>query len=164
LIWWLIMANRLDEAQAEILRMHELSPEAPGLAALAATTLILEGRLDEALARTEALPDDVERRVLEAIAHHGLGNRAVADAALLALIETAEGEAPSLRVAEVYAYRGELDKAFAWLQSSQWAYCDDPSLQHSPFLRPLRADPRWDEWVASARRQAAIPKRVEVIG
>jgi len=160
---YLMMAGRLEEAKAELLRMKELNPELPGFPLLYVRTLVLEGRFDEALELAGAMQDDAERRFSEAIAHHWLGNRAAADAAMRALIDTSDGQAPMLLIAEAYAYRGESDQAFAWLQSLPREHCDDPSVQHSPFLRPLHTDPRWNAWLESAGRQAVIADGSEVI-
>ena len=47
-------------------------------------------------------------------------------------------------IAEVYAARGETERAFEWLE---WAYIQrDPGLSQmkpNPLLRALHADPRW---------------------
>ena len=150
LIAYLMMADRLDEAKVEMLRLQELNAEAPGISALYTRTLVLEGRFDEALDLAATLPDEAERRFSEAIAQHRLGNRAAADDAMRALVETAHGAAPMLLVAEAHAYRGEFNEAFAWLQSLSREQYDDPLVRHSPFLRPLQADPRWDAWLESA--------------
>ena len=134
----------------EMLRLQELNAEAPGISALYTRTLVLEGRFDEALDLAATLPDEAERRFSEAIAQHRLGNRAAADDAMRALVESAHGAAPMLLVAEAHAYRGEFNEAFAWLQSLPREQYDDPSVRHSPFLRPLHADPRWNAWLESA--------------
>jgi DNA-binding winged helix-turn-helix (wHTH) protein/Tfp pilus assembly protein PilF len=156
LVAWLVMANRLDEAEAEIRRIRELHAESPGLASLLAGILVLQGRYDEALELAGVTPDEKERRFSEAIAHHGRGNHAAADAAMTALIEASDGATPGLLVAEAYAYRGNTDAAFAWLQSLPSEVLDDPSVQYSPFLRPLRADPRWHTWLKVAGRPAVV--------
>ena len=48
------------------------------------------------------------------------------------------------QIAEVTAWRGENDKAFEWLARAD-AQMDGGlmDLKYSPFLRALRADPRW---------------------
>jgi DNA-binding winged helix-turn-helix (wHTH) protein/tetratricopeptide (TPR) repeat protein len=154
LIAYLMMADRLQEAKVEMLRMRELNAEAPGISALHTRSLVLEGRFDEALDMAAELTDEAERRFSEAIAQHRLGNRAAADDAMRALVEAPRSETPMLLVAEAHAYRGEFDEAFAWLQSMPRDLLNDPSVQHSPFLRPLHADPRWNEWLeTTARRQ-----------
>jgi hypothetical protein len=58
-------------------------------------------------------------------------------------------------VAEVFAYRGESDEAFKWLEAAkqlpperrqpEWV------LRLSPFLKPLHSDERWKEWAVPVR-------------
>ena len=58
------------------------------------------------------------------------------------------GWTAAYQVAEIYAYRNELDKAFEWLAR---AYAQrDPGVTFSAtdrFLRPLHADPRWQPFL-----------------
>ena len=164
LIAYLMTADRLDEAKVEMLHMKELYADAPEFASLYARALVLEGRFDEVLALAETMPNEAERRFSEAIAHYRLGNLVAADAALRALIDTSQGDAPMLLIAEAYADRGESDQAFAWLQSLPRKFCEDLSVQNSPFLRPLRSDPRWNAWLEAAGRQAVTANGSDVIG
>jgi hypothetical protein len=87
---------------------------------------------------------------------------------LQALIEAGD-LAEAFRIAEVYAHRGDAERAFEWLRTGE-AYAAGKMgwrvsgrrpvwlLEFSPLLRPLQADPRWATWYATARqpwRQAA---------
>ena len=69
-----------------------------------------------------------------------------------------------LLIAEAYADRGESDQAFAWLESLPRRFCEDLSVQHSPFLRPLRTDPRWNAWLKAAGRHAVTANSSEATG
>ena len=75
--------------------------------------------------------------------HHELGHSEESQKALQKLI-TEWGWTAAHQVAEAYAYRGEVDKAFEWLET---AYAQrDPGIVHTAvdeFMRPLQADPRW---------------------
>ena len=51
------------------------------------------------------------------MAYHALGRKADSDAALAALIAKYEKDAP-YNIAYVYAFRGEADKAFEWLDKA----------------------------------------------
>ena len=83
------------------------------------------------------------RRFELAVAHYVRGDRQAADAALADLIANAR-EGFAYQIAEVYAVRGEKDKAFEWLQI---AFDDRDagmlSLLVDPLLRGLRDDPRY---------------------
>lgn len=79
------------------------------------------------------------------------------------------GEAPdpawgaALAIAELYAVRNDPDQAFKWLhlarsrmQSTGMPVPDREmkrNLQLAPFLKPLHADPRWTELLASLDEQ-----------
>ncbi len=103
----------------------------------------MQGRAQEALALAAAESHDVFRNLALSMIHHALGRPAESDAALHALID-GFGWTAAYQVAEAYAYRGEVDKAFEWLER---AYAQrDPGVTYSArdwFLRPLHGDPRW---------------------
>ena len=79
-----------------------------------------------------------------ALAFHSLGRHADSDAALARLIRDS-GETAPCNIAIVYAYRGERQQAFQWLDRA--VTLRDPSLGYKfrkdPMLVPLRTDPRY---------------------
>jgi hypothetical protein len=77
------------------------------------------------------------------MAYHALGRKADSDAALAALIAKYEKDAPS-NIASVYAYRGEADKAFAWLDKAV-DYGDSAlaEVAMENLFDQIHADPRW---------------------
>jgi len=81
-----------------------------------------------------------------AIAHHALGDARASDEALAALI--AEGEEWGFQIASVYGARGEVDKAFEWLERAY--YMRDSGILlvkiHRQF-ESLHADPRWPRFL-----------------
>jgi thioredoxin-like negative regulator of GroEL len=103
---------------------------------------------ETALREAQLEPDEGYRRFELAVAHNVVGDRPAADEALADLIAKAR-EGFAYQVAEVYAVRGEKDKAFEWLQIS----FDDRdagtlSLSVDPLLRGLRDDPRYKNLLA----------------
>jgi hypothetical protein len=86
----------------------------------------------------------------------GLGNIQEADHALATLIAQVRNTEP-LRVAEVYAYRRAIDDAFHWLRAGAQPPNEErisapgllQKMKYSPFIAPLRLDPRWEHLVAS---------------
>jgi hypothetical protein len=77
------------------------------------------------------------------MAYHALGRKADSDAALAALIAKNERDGPS-NIAYNYAYRGEADLAFAWLDKAV-EYGDgglDDIVTENLFDK-IHADPRW---------------------
>ena len=87
-------------------------------------------------------PGDVASIGRRALTYHALGRRKEADEALRTLLEK-DGEGAALQIAEVHAFRGDKDEAFAWLER---AYAQrDPGLTEmkgDPLLRSLEDDPR----------------------
>jgi len=120
------------------------------------SSLILDGRHQAALDLAQSWVDGPDKSEALALAHFGLGNFQQADHALATLIAQVRNTEP-LRVAEVYAYRRDLKAAFDWLRAGRVppnAQAISPpgllqTMKYSPFIAPLRADPRWQQWVAS---------------
>ena len=150
LVAWLVMAGRLDEAEADLRKLQELSSAPRDSAKDLAQVLILQGRFSEALELTGDMQDDADRLLARALAYHGLGRSADSDAALRALNEFVPASDP-IRIAEVHAYRGESDDAFRWLQALPDSGCEQPRVRYSPFLKSLHSDPRWNARIEATR-------------
>ena len=158
----LYFAGRLDEAEAELRKVRELNPLPEYVNEVLGRVLVLRGRFDEAVELAGPWPDGPSRNVVLAMAWHGLGRAEESEAALLALSE-APREMDHMRIAEVHAFRGEVDAAFRWLlgpvegapgglqavsrSAVSWM------IPMSPFLRPLHTDPRWAAWHEASGRE-----------
>ena len=151
----LLAAGRLDEAEAEFLKTIEINPQSRSAVEVdLGRILILRRQFAEALERIERWPSGEDRDQGLALVNHALGRDAEADAAIRRLIQ-GTGAGGAVRLAEVYAYRGNLDESFKWMATAherlgrnawisaewEWVY----PLRFSPFLKPLRADPRWSQ-------------------
>ena len=161
----LYLAGRLEEAEAELLEVRQLNPAPEYSNETLARLMVLDGRYGEAADLAEAWLDGPVRQSTLAMAWHGLGRAEDADAALRALTASPRSE-DSLRIAEVYAFRGDLDEAFRWLLGSD----DHPDatilparssvfawiIPLSPFLEPLHSDPRWIAWRTSENREREL--------
>jgi len=69
------------------------------------------------------------------------------DAALNELIKN-EAETAAFQIAEAYAYRGDKDRAFEWLERARRQR--DPglgNLRKDPLLENLYGDPRWNAFL-----------------
>lgn len=86
-----------------------------------------------------------------AVAYHALGRKEEADAALVELVEK-DSVTAAFQVAEVYAFRGQADAAFEWLERA-FAQRDPglAELKGDPLLRSLEADPRFRALLARMR-------------
>ncbi len=137
---YLFLAGRIEEAKQEFAKVIELDPTYPD--EIIVFTQILEGRYDEALRKADTWREGVARDHSLALIYHGLGRPTQSDERLDRLIATAGSTDPVL-VAEVYAFRGETEAAFQWLQSSRPQLRIAPMMYASPFLKSLQADARW---------------------
>ena len=144
----LFYAGKLDQADAFARKAAELQPT--GAANHRWQVLIAAQRGDGEMALREAQleSDEGYRRFELAIAQHMVGDRHAADAALADLIAKAR-EGFAYQIAEVYAVRGEKDKALDWLQVS----FDDRdagmlSLLVDPLFAGLRDDTRYQGFLA----------------
>jgi DNA-binding winged helix-turn-helix (wHTH) protein/Tfp pilus assembly protein PilF len=155
LVTWLYLAGRWAEAEDEILQLRELVPADGEVPVRLADLAILRHRYAEALDLTREMTRETDRLFARALAFHGLGRKAESDAALEALFELLD-ESEAFRIVEALAFRGEGERAFAWLRASH-SDLDDPWIRYSPFLRTLQADPRWAAWLDAARHPPAEP-------
>ncbi len=135
-------AHRLDEAADSLQIALSFSPGWVGTQYLIGRVLLAQGDASAALVAIEQETSDIYRLTGTAIAQHALGDAGASDAALEKLIEKYAAGA-AYQVAEVYAFRGEIDLAFDWLEQ---AYDNrDPGLPQmlgDPLLANLLNDPR----------------------
>jgi serine/threonine-protein kinase len=144
----LFCAGKFDEADAVARKAAELQPSGAGSHRWQVLIAAERGDGETALREAQLEPDAGFRRFELAVAHYVRGDRQAADAALADLIANAR-EGFAYQIAEVYAVRGEADKAFEWLQIS----FDDRDagmlgLLVDPLLSGLRDDPRYKNLVA----------------
>ena len=144
----LFVAGKLDEADAVARKAAELQPAAAGNHRYQVLVAVERGDGETALREAQLEPDEGYRRFELALAQYVRGDRAAADAALADLIANGRDRL-AYQIAEVYAVRGEKDKAFEWLQISFDNH--DPgtlTLLIDPLLPGLRDDPRYKNLLA----------------
>ena len=150
----LLDAGRCDDADVEARRALDLNPQSSYAHTLRSKILLTEGHADQALAEIELEPTDWSRLDGEAVVYHALGRHEESEKALQQLIATHSSDA-AYQIGEVYAYRGEPDKAFEWLNR---AYDQRDAglrdLKVNPLLNSLRKDPRYIELLKKMRLSA----------
>ena len=138
-------AARQWDASIESLRTTlRLSPGYSGVHNVISNSL-LQGRHDAAAALKEAQAetDEAQRLQAEATALHSLGRAQESDAALQALIDK-YGQGTPASVAQVYAWRGQADLAFQWLDRAAAAHDPNATAVLSEVMfDSLHSDPRW---------------------
>ncbi|HEY4490525.1 MAG TPA: tetratricopeptide repeat protein, partial [Acidobacteriota bacterium] len=106
--------GRLDEAAAELRKVLELHPNRPEIHTFLAVIYVLQSNPEAALKELNQESDSMSRLYGLALAYHALGKKMESDSALADLIHGYQKEV-AFQIAEVYAYRGETEKAFEWL-------------------------------------------------
>jgi len=140
-------AHRLEEAADSFQMALSLSPGRIFAHVYIGFVLLAQGDAPAALIAIEQATDDFDRLTGTAIVQHALGDAEASDAALQGLIEkwAAEG---AYQIAQIYAFRGEIDHAFDWLDQ---AYDNRDSGLTLMLLEPLFAnlhdDPRWEPFL-----------------
>ena len=109
---------------------------------------IQRGDGEVALREAQQEPNEGYRRFELALAHYTRGDRPAADQALAELIAK-DRDFLAYQIAEVYAWRGETDKTFEWLEVSLNNHDTGTlSLFINPFMRGLQYDPRYKSLLA----------------
>ena len=135
--------GRYDEAIDTYRTLLSLNPGSTGVHGFFGWALLLKGDAQAALAQMQQEKVESLRLLGMAQVYHALGKKAPSDAALATLIAKYAKDDP-YSIASVYAYRGEADLAFVWLDKAVQAA--DPQLagiQVDPLLDKIRHDPRW---------------------
>jgi TolB-like protein len=135
--------GRLPEAEIALRKALDLLPTGSWAHANLGVVLLLRGDAAAALAEFQRDPDESNQRLGAALAYFALGRRAEADAAL-AETERLDATTHPVGIADILAYRGESDQAFAWLDRAyQQRDPDLEGIQFNPLLKSLHGDPRW---------------------
>jgi TolB-like protein len=151
----LFYAGKLDEADAAGRKMAELQPSASSSHRWQVLVAVQRGDGETALREAQLEPDESIRRFELALAQYVRGDRKAADAALADLIANSR-DSLAYQIAEVYAVRHEVDKAFEWLQIEVDNHDGGiPSLLVDPLLRVLRGDPRYKNLLVKVGLPAA---------
>jgi TolB-like protein/tetratricopeptide (TPR) repeat protein len=143
-----LIGGDLEAAARAFAMAIDINPTGTLAYAFLAMARLLQRRFDEALSLAERETHDVFRNLALAVIHHAAGRVEQSALASQALIDGFAWTA-AYQVAEVCAYRGEIDKAFEWLETAFRQ--NDPGVIYSgsdPLLAPLHDDPRWAAFIA----------------
>jgi TolB-like protein/lipoprotein NlpI len=143
----LAATKRFSEAKAEYARVVELNPAAPWAHAGLGLGYLLENKFEEAATEAQADAGEWTRLLIASCARWAQKRIPESDAALNELIKN-DAETAAYQIAEAYAYRGDKDRAFEWLERARRQR--DPGLaglRKDPLLPNLRDDPRWNAFL-----------------
>jgi len=144
--------DRHDEAIEAYRKALLFSPHFLAIHHLIGLAMLHKGDLDAALAETQLEADEGYRLIGEAVIYHAKGESAAADAALAELIEKYEHDS-AYNISFIYAFHGEADRAFDWLQKAV-DYHDTglSEILTEPLFDNIRTDPRWLPFLESIRK------------
>jgi len=146
--------GRYNEAQAALQTAQDLNPQLSSLHLTRGKILLLEGHLPEALVEMEKETGEWEKLLGESVVYYALSRHRESDEALKRLIATHQNDC-AYQVGEAYAYRGESEKAFQWLNRAfQQRDPGTPDLKINPLMRLLRQDPRYAKLLRRMRLPA----------
>jgi TolB-like protein/Tfp pilus assembly protein PilF len=136
-------AGHWSEAEVALNKALDIAPHYALVHFDLAKALLLKGDKQAALQQIALEPDETAQWAGRAAINHALGRKADSDAALKRLTERASTDLPYV-IAAVYAYRGETDAAFLWLerafnQKENFLW----EIKGEPFLNSLKGDPRY---------------------
>ncbi len=146
-------AGRYADARKALKRALEINPDSVYARWNLGLTELLDGHAEKALAAFPESNATAFHQAGVAMAHHSLHHAAQSQAALEVLVATM-AERWAYQIAEVYAWRGERDHAFDWLQRAYTQH-DGGLIQvkYDPLLTSLRSDARY----AALLRQMNLP-------
>jgi TolB-like protein/cytochrome c-type biogenesis protein CcmH/NrfG len=139
--------GRLDDAIASFRTVLSLAPGRSGSHAQLANALLLKGDAQGALAEVEQETTETWRMFGLPMVYHALGRKADSDTALAAVIAKYEKDGPS-NIACAYAFRGDADKAFEWLDKAvEYNDSGTADIVAEPLFGKIHADPRWEAFL-----------------
>ena len=142
-------ANRLDDAAAAFTRAISLNPENIRSHVYLGRVLLAQGAAEEALRVIERTSWKPYRLTGLAMAYHMLGDTEASNQALSELTDS-WGESMAFQIAEVYAFQGDGNAAFEWLNRAFET--------RDPGLNVLLGDPVFEGLTSDARYHSLVEK------
>lgn len=153
-------AGRLDEAISSSRTALMLSPELTRAHYQISEALLMKGDPQAALEEVQQESQIGYRLFGSALSHYALGQTKESDTALNMVIDRYE-QAAAYNIAYNYAFRGESDAAFEWLDKA--VQYRDSGLSHvmiNPLFANIHGDPRWRPFL---ERIGKSPEQLDAI-
>jgi eukaryotic-like serine/threonine-protein kinase len=138
-----VATSQFAAAHDALRRALEILPESATALSSVGTLQLLEGKAAEALATFRRIPSDSVRLADVALAEHTLGHVDESQRALEELIKN-HSQRSAYAIAEVYAWCGDKERAFAWLERAYAGHdVEFFNLKSEPKFSSLLGDPRY---------------------
>ena len=158
----LYAAGQLEESEVMFRQAAELAPGSmPEFLEWLVWIKIHQGNYVAARGLADQLSDGPAREQAQAILRDEASEISARDLPLRRLMQRPP-EDVAIRLACVFAVRGDSDRAFLWIAAATEAILNSPfrrsmrseltRLQTSPFLASLHGDQRWINWLAGAKQ------------
>lgn len=146
-----LAAGHLDEALAAAKKSADLNPQGPIIHTQIGSIYLIKLQPHEALTEMQREKGPEYGLYGLALAYHALGREKESQAALAELIND-YGATAAFQVAEAYAFRGEADETFDWLERAR-AQRDGAliGIKGNPFLKNIERDPRYGAFLQKMR-------------
>ena len=160
-------AGRLDEAIASFRTALSLVPGRIVTHYRIGEALLLKGKSASALIEMQLEPEEVWRLIGLSLAYYALGQKAESNEAVEKLIEF-YGDTAAYNIAYIYAFRGEGDQAFEWLDKAEAQHDSGLSqITVETLFKNIHEDPRWMLFLErigrSPKQLAAIEFKVTLL-
>ena len=147
----LYSAGQYEKALASTQKALELNPQKTYDHFTRGEVFLAQGNLQQSLTEMEQEPGAYWRLTGEALVYYALGREQDSNASLSELI-TQYHQSMAYQIAEIYAYRGDSDPAFQWLNRAyEQRDSGMRSLKIDPLLKSLRQDSRYIELLKRVR-------------
>src|SRR5215813_3066904 len=129
----LYLAGRYYEAQSKLQKALELNPQAAFVHFTLSKIFLADRKPQQALVEIEKEPNEWAKLTGQALVYHALGREHDSDTSMAELIAKYETGA-AYQIAQVYAFRRESDRSFAWLERAH--------AQRDSGLTDMKTDPQ----------------------
>ena len=138
-----------EESEVALGKALDLNPHVVWAHETRGEVYLAQGRPQEALSEMEKESSPFLRDLGMALAYHAMGRNHESDEALKILISQCPNDC-AYQIAQVYAYRGEVDQAFEWLNRAHKQHDGGLMLfKTDSLLKGLRSDPRYAQMLVS---------------
>ncbi len=147
----LLASGDVEGTRRAAKRSLELQPKQNFAATYLAMAELVDGHPEAALAAADQCESEIFKLQVKAVALHSMGRKAESQAVLDLMLRDRRDEGP-FQIATVYAWRGDKDQAFAWLERAM-AVRDGGvmDLRLDPLVQGLASDPRFTALLSRLR-------------
>jgi TolB-like protein/Tfp pilus assembly protein PilF len=139
--------GQFEEAERIFRSVIELQPKRPFTHQYLTTVLLAQGKANAALEALRQEPEEISRTAFDPIVLQAVGRQAEADAALEKLSEVWANEW-AVAIAQVYAYRGDVDRTMEWLERAfRQKDTDMMRIIDQPLFNRVVSHPRFQAFV-----------------